>query len=303
MIQQGRHLTLFTTTKPFESHTAIIQRNALQSWRRLRPSVQIVVFGDARGTAEATAQLGVRHIPEVGRNEYGTPLVSALFEAAERLSDSPLMCYVNADIILMSDLMAAVRQVGSRNSALVVGRRVDLDMHDPWDFDHPDWEERLRVHAAGHGVLHSVTGIDYFLYSRGLWGSLPPFAIGRTAWDNWLIYRARARGARVIDASRAVTAIHQNHDYRHHPNGPMGAWGGPEVERNQKLTGGTQYGFTPMDATHVVTPWGVWPALSTAHLKRRLVTASLFYPRLAPILSPLVKMARRGSAPAPRTTL
>ena len=114
MTQRGDQLALFTTPKPFRGHMAVIQRNAIRSWHRLQPPAQILVFGGAEGAAGAAAQLGVRHTPGVGRNEYGTPLVSAMFAEAERLSHSPLMCYVNADIILMSDFTAAVRRVGAR---------------------------------------------------------------------------------------------------------------------------------------------------------------------------------------------
>ena len=295
-------LTIFTTPKPFLGHTGIIQRNALESWRRLRPTVQILVLGDAEGATEASAAAGARYVREIETNEYGTPLVSAVFAEAERLSDSSVMCYVNADIILLGDFAAAVQRVAGRRPFVMVGRRWDLDLREPCDFDLPGWEERLKTLAAQRGLLHAVTGLDYFGFPRGFWGPLPPLAIGRTAWDNWLIYRARALGARVIDATPVVTAIHQNHDYRHHPDGEAGVWNGSEAKRNQELTGGPQYAFTVADATHVLTRAGVWPALSIAHLKRRLATAPLIFPYLTPVVNPLLRVARRLQRPTVRTS-
>jgi hypothetical protein len=162
-----------------------------------------------------------------------------------------------------------------------------------WNFHQPGAEKRLQALAAREGAWHGVTGLDYFVFSRGLWGALPPLAIGRTAWDNWLIYRARARGAHVIDATPVVTAIHQNHDYRHHPDGAVGVWNGAEAKRNQELTGGPRHAFTLLDATHVLTGAGVRPAMSVPHLKRRLVTAPLFFPGLAPMIDPVVHLVRR----------
>lgn len=285
-------LTIFTTPKPFHGHTAVIQRNAIQSWRCLQPKPDIFVFGDADGAAEECARLGVHHVPRVGKNEHGTPLVSAMLADAESLSDSALMCCVNADIVLMADFLSAVQRVRAWREFLMVGRRWDLDIHEPLDFDQPDWAERLRCRVNGEGKLHSVTGIDYFVYSRGLWGEIPPFAVGRSAWDNWLIYRARVLRAPVIDATRVVTAIHQNHGYLHHPDGEMGVWQGLEARQNQELAGGPRYAFTLADATHVLTRSGVRPALSMTHLKRRLVTAALFLPVLGPIINPLVQLAR-----------
>jgi hypothetical protein len=286
-------LTVFTTPRAFHGQASVIQRNAIRSWCRLQPRPEIILFGDAEGTGEAAVELGVRHIPDIGGNEYGTPLVSAMFAAAERLSGSPLLCYVNADIILMGDFRATVQRVSAPSPFLMVGRRWNLDLREPVDFERADWEERLRARVVREGVLHAVTGIDYFVFPRGLWGSIPPFAIGRSAWDNWLIYRARAVGAAVLDATAAVMAVHQNHDYLHHAQGATGVWEGPEARRNQQLTGGSRYALTLADVTHVVTPSGIRPALSPAHLKRRIVTAPLFFPSLASVVDPLVHLARR----------
>jgi len=261
-------LTLFTIPKPFRGHIATIQRNAIQSWLRLQPACEIILFGDDEGTAEVAAEFGVKHIPDVARNEYGTPLVSDLFEQAQRLATHDLLCYVNADIILLSDFLAAVRRIPFRRF-LMVGQRWDLDLDRPWDFSHPNWEGRLRESVHQHGNLHPPTGIDYFVFTPGLWEVVPPFAIGRTVWDNWLIYGARARGAAVVDATRAVMAIHQNHDYAHIPDGVDGAWKGPEAQRNLALAGGYDHAFTLTDATWVLTPRWLVPALTREHLSRR----------------------------------
>jgi hypothetical protein len=52
------------------------------------------------------------------------------------------------------------------------------------------------------------------LYKRGTLGGIPPFAVGRTAYDNWLVWAAMERwGMTVIDATETITAIHINHSY------------------------------------------------------------------------------------------
>jgi hypothetical protein len=56
--------------------------------------------------------------------------------------------------------------------------------------------------------------------------------------------------APVIDASRAVMAVHQNHDYSHHPQGERGVWEGAEAKRNRELMGGWHHSFTLSDASH-----------------------------------------------------
>ncbi len=261
-------LTIFTIPKPFRGHFAVIQRNAVRSWTLLRPAGEIILFGNDEGTAEVAAEFGIRHVPDVARNEYGTPLVSDLFEQAQRLATHDLLCYVNADIILMSDFPAAVQRIPFRRF-LMAGRRWDVDLTRPWDFESPDWEVRLRDYVYRYGCLHAPAGIDYFVFPRGLWEKIPPFAIGRTIWDNWLIYGARACGAAVVDATRATMVIHQNHDYTHVPEGANRVWQGPEAHYNLTLAGGYDHAFTLDDATWLLTSRWLLPALQWKHLRRR----------------------------------
>jgi hypothetical protein len=249
-------LTIFTVPKPFRGHIGNIQRNAIQSWLQLRPACEVILFGDDEGTAEVAAEFGIRHIPAVARNEYGTPLVNSMFEVAQHSATHSLMAYVNADIILLSDFVTAV-QLMPKHSFLMVGHRWDLDINEPLDFNKANWELLLRTSVAENGKLHGHAGIDYFVFRRGFWRDIPPFAIGRTAWDNWLIYRTRSLGAPVIDATRTVTAIHQNHDYAHHTQGKDGIWKGPEAQNNRELAGGRSHVFTLCDVNCILTSQGL----------------------------------------------
>src|SRR5512138_1171415 len=96
-------ITFFSAPKPFtDPHIATIQRNAIRSWTLL-PDVEVILLGEETGLAEAARELGVRHIPDVERNENGTPLISSMFQLAREHSSSDLLCIINADMILMPD--------------------------------------------------------------------------------------------------------------------------------------------------------------------------------------------------------
>jgi hypothetical protein len=232
-------LTIFTTAKPFKGHNATIQRNALQSWKLLDTDVEIVVFGDDEGSAEVCAELGLRHEPQIECNEFGTILVNAMFTRAQAIARHDVLCYVNCDIILMSDFRRAVELLrAAHRQFLMIGRRWDLDITEPLDFSSEHWEERIRERALLANRQRDALWIDYFVFCRGLYGAdTPPLAIGRTIWDNWLVGRACASAHPVVDASRQVVAVHQNHDYAHHPLGKQGVWGGEEAKRNAELAG------------------------------------------------------------------
>jgi hypothetical protein len=133
--------------------------------------------------------------------------------------------------------------------------------------------------------LHPPSGIDYFVFRRGLWREIPPFAVGRTMWDNWLIYSARARRVPVVDATASVMAVHQNHDYSHDAGGWQGVWKGPEAERNMALAGGLDHYFTIADASHRLRTGRLTRALDWAHLRRGWHTL--------PVLSPVAGRLRR----------
>lgn len=226
-------LTIFATPKPFDGHINVIQRNALQSWLRLDPNVEIILFGDEPGAAEICAEFGLRHHPEVLRSETGTKYVAYLFERAQTLASHAVVCYSNCDIILPSSFRDSVARLASRKKPfLMVGRRWDTNITDPIAFEDPQWEAKTQFLAKAANKRQTEWFADYFAFTRGLYRDLPGLVIGRNYWDNWLIWRAHSLGAAVVDATEAVTAIHQNHDYGYHPGGRMGVHNDAQTQQN-----------------------------------------------------------------------
>jgi hypothetical protein len=252
-------LTIFTTAKAFRGHFNVIQRNALKSWTLLHPDVEVILFGDDQGSAEVAKELGLRHQPEVGRNEFGTILVSSMFEKAQAMARHDLLCYVNCDIVLFPDFCAALEKVKEKEQRfLIIGRRWDTDITQPLVFDRPGWDREVLELAGRSGRQRTADWIDYFAFSRGTYdGDIPEFAIGRTCWDNWLVWKVMTSGAAVVDASRVIIAVHQNHDYSHHPSGRVGVWFGEEAARNLKLTGGVKHLHTIAHAPYRLTQDGI----------------------------------------------
>jgi glycosyltransferase involved in cell wall biosynthesis len=229
-------LTIFTSPKPFTGHAGVIQRNAMLSWTRLYPRAEVILFGNDLGTAEVAERLGFIHVPDVKCTEFGTPLLSDMFQRAQEIGSNDLFCYINADIILFSDL---TEQIARHRDAfgerfLLIGRRWNLDVTRPLAFRNI-WEMELRQVVAARGVRHPPTGIDYFIYPRGQLATIPDFAIGRPGWDNWLIHHAEQEGFRIIDGTPSITTVHQNHDYAHVPQGSRNVWEGPEANRNRLI--------------------------------------------------------------------
>jgi hypothetical protein len=252
-------LTIFTTAKPFRGHIGIIQRNALQSWKALHPGIEIILFGADEGAAEVAREFGLRHEPHVERNEWGSKRLDFMFTRAEAIARHGILCYINCDIILMQDFWRAIERVrATHREFLMVGRRWDTDVTEPLAFERSDgqasdWAQELRILTLRRGRKCTAEWIDYFAFSRGLYGpDVQPFVL-RVFWDNWLVWKALDSGRPVIDASRVVLAVHQNHDYSHHPHGKAGVWNGEEAGLNAQLAGGWRHLRTIADTTEVLT--------------------------------------------------
>jgi hypothetical protein len=231
-------LAIFTAPKPFtNAHIALIQRNAIHSWLSLGAQVEVLLLGEEAGLADFAAECGAKHVPEVARNSNGTPLVSSMFDLARQNTTSPLLCCVNADILLMPDVVqGALDAARQAKQFLMVGQRYDLEVNEPIEFT-PGWPERLRLRARTQGKLHRASGSDYFIFPRSCFTHMPTFAIGRAGWDNWMIYAGRYNGWPVIDATPSIMIIHQNHDYSHLPGGQP-HYRLPETFENVRLAGG-----------------------------------------------------------------
>jgi hypothetical protein len=253
-------LTFLTSPKPFRGHIGVIQRNAIRSWTLVHPNAEVILFGEEVGAAEAARQLGVRHALQVKRNSFGTPYLASILDEARDMTSNALLCYINCDILLLADFRAALERVVSLNSNfLMAGQRWDTEVTEPLDFSCPDWQSVLLQRSLAANSQRAPRWIDYFVFSRDLYAQkTPPLVIGRAGFDNWMMWYARSTGAQVIDASQVVIAIHQNHDYSHHPEGEKGIYDGEEARQNFAYMQGGRYA-TLENATHRLTANGLRP--------------------------------------------
>lgn len=241
-------LTIFSIPKAFRGHVGVIQRNAVASWRRLSPRPTIILCGNEEGTAAIAREFGLGHAPELGLNEYGTPLVSDAFAHAARQATTPYLMYSNADMLYDNSVYDSLEVARRLRQFLMSGRRWDIDITESLcALDGSQWEALFASRAA-RGKLHGSAGMDYFVFPRGIPIEMPPLAVGRVGWDSWLVWRSRMRGIPVIDATAALCAVHQNHDYGDLRLGYQHD-GGAERDLNYAAIGGIANMLTLREAT------------------------------------------------------
>lgn len=237
-------VTLFALPKPFVGDSIRIQRNAFLSWQRLQSSVDVLLLGDEEGIEEFATENGFAYGGGVDRNEDGTPLVSSAFAKAHEVSASPILVYCNSDVILERGFVRAMQAladhfVESGKDFLAIGHRTDLAVERDVDFSNPHDLESLMEQCRKHGTKSSAVCKEYFAFRHGFYQSIPPFAVGRGNWDNWMVAHAHQQNIPVVDISEEALAIHQSHDYSHAGVSRMACYvNGKEARQNQRLAGG-----------------------------------------------------------------
>jgi hypothetical protein len=200
-------MIIFTTLMPLVGDRKHIQINAVKSWTLLKPRPRVVVFGlKEKGVKELGSTLDLE-LMSVKRSPSGAPLVRDMFERGFALGPGT---YINGDIILTQSFVRGFQACSKRFvDFLMIGRRHDVTLNSTIPFS-DGWQRRLKDKSHPH----SVGGIDYFAANRNIWGKIPDLAVGRYAWDNWLVHRAIENGVAVVNANDAILVFHQNHEER-----------------------------------------------------------------------------------------
>ena len=215
-------ITFYTIVKGFEQKYDRIQRNAIGSWLLVHPDAQVVLFGEAEPGAKAFAEACDLTILPLDRNRDGVPILRSAIEQIDEVARHEIRCFINADIIVLPGFLQAVQFVAEQfPTFLVSARRWDIDLREIMEFN-DGWDERLRQMVDERGTLRRKQAIDVFC-TRGVdWGTVPEFAIGRSSYDNWLVWKALKAGAAFVDLTPTVMVVHQNH-------------GGPRSTEAEKL--------------------------------------------------------------------
>jgi hypothetical protein len=279
-------ITIFSAPKPFsDPHINIIQRNAIRSWMDIGPQAEVLLIGDETGLRETAQEFNLILLPDVKRNEFGTPLVDSIFELARQTAKYDVLIYLNADIILFPETRELVESIHNKIAEfLLVGRRWDLDIDREIDFSR-DWVTELKEKVRLSGKLRAPTAIDYFIFPSHLFQGIPPFAIGRAGWDNWMIYYGNKQPWPLIEITPSLQVIHQNHDYSHLPNGKV-HYDLEESHRNVELAGGMKDLYDLLDVPLVY---------KDGQIRRKRLTVESFIRKLERLVIPEEQVGWRWS--------
>ena len=231
---------IFTSLKPAEGRAKSIQERSLANWQDVFCGAAFI--------------------------EFEGPLVpfAEMIKKVEHDSDAGILMYANADILFSKTQVNEMAKSWNElfmpplaGEFLLTGQRVDI-LED------------------GSRRLHRPSGMDYFIFRRGMFRDLPRVVMGRAYCDNALLAYCLRRGMPVVDASFALRVEHQFHDYGHIAGGRKAVWEGDDAVANKRNNALRNFGPNVLDATHTLLPdgrivpnirkrprcWGLWNFLT-----------------------------------------
>ena len=213
-------LAIFTILKPAKGRVGEIQSLSLNNWHDVFCGADIVEF---EGPIEPFDKM-VRDV--------------------ESDSEADMLMYANGDILFDK------RQVANLWHSVVT------KTPSVFDSDFLLTGQRIDILEDGAKRLHRPSGMDYFVFIRGMFHDLPKVVMGRAYCDNALVAYCLRRSIPVIDASFALRVEHQFHDYCHVVGGRQRVRKGEEAVSNKRENRLCDFGPNVLDATHTLLPDG-----------------------------------------------
>jgi hypothetical protein len=180
-------------------------------------------------------------------------------------------------MVLFKDFLEGFQKArGWKKRFLMVAQRWDTDVTELIDFTDKDWAKNLHHLALTSGELQIPAYVDFFLFPKGLYDSVPPLVIGYSYWDHWMVWRALSAGCPVVDASPFIVPVHQNHAYNTAPERTKGSLTDATAMRNFGLGGNGKHLRTILDSTHRITRSG---QVRRTPLRRLFASPTVLYLR------------------------
>ena len=210
-------IAIFTSLKPMSGRDGENQSRSLANWQSVLPDCPIIRFeGSLIPFHDMVAQV-------------------------EAQNSADIFIYSNADILFDETLPAAIASLmkcGIHTAPfLMTGQRIDI------------LEDESKH-------LHRPSGMDWFVFRRGMFHDLPPTLMGRGYCDCALVSYCLLHNIPVVDASFCVRAEHQFHGYAHIKDGRGAAMSGNDAQANRRNNALGDFGPHCLDATHTLSADG-----------------------------------------------
>jgi len=243
-------LTFVSSPKPFKGIDKENQYRAIKSWILSTENAEVILYGDSAGIDQAGIDLGVKVVKDVASTESGLPYFGAIADHAAIHGKYDTQVYLNCDILLCN-LHEAAKAIGFPKF-LAIGQRIDLAAETFLDQHPAEYKEIInQLLTEGRVQMHETSGVDYFMFPRGLWNGVKQIVVGRGGYDNALLDFCKWNQYPIIDCTLSVIALHQFHDYSHVKGNRDTVFFGADAKQNIEAAG--RYSFLSVaDADYIL---------------------------------------------------
>ena len=216
-------LTIFTTFKDHSnnSHHGFAHRVVIDNWATFDKYIKPVLFVDVSHDTELSNIAKSRNwdiLPLNRVNPSGAPFLKDMYFSVFDKYNSTFYGFANGDILFNNNLLSTLTEIKRnlhllQNNVLIIGIRTNVDLE--------NFEEKTRLEFAKEnlenisdkkGTLFIAMSEDYFFFTKHgctlNWTALADVVIGRVAYDNYIVAKAKEENVHVIDATRTLLAVH-----------------------------------------------------------------------------------------------
>ena len=221
---KSNNITIGTCPKEFNEEFKLIQENSISSWRKITDN--IVLMGKESKEYAKDNNLNWKYISY--KNEI--PLINSAFYVLQLSCKTNYFMFINTDIILIErvDLNQILDDIKSKigKNFIGIGDRIEVYYKERYD------KSSLLNKVEKSGVNSGIYAIDYFIFPKDLSFDFPKLYMGRPGWDNFVIEYFKKNKIPIVDFSKVLLAVHQDHSFTS-KGGFLKAWNGEEAENNR----------------------------------------------------------------------
>lgn len=285
-------ITILSSPKPFKGKDKINQYRAISTWKKLH-NAEIILYGDEVGLDLVGKELNVKIVKDIEMSKDGIPLFNSIISHSEKNGLFKNQMYINCDILINETILDALNSI-SLNRFLLIGERMDLEKNIYVDLFENNYKQSILKKIKEKKILlHGPTGIDFFIFPKGIWKDLPKVVIGRGGYDSSLLAHCRRNKTPIIDGTGVIIALHQFHNYKHIKGGKKAVFYGDDAKTNNIAQGGKYSGNWVSDSDFIIENNKLIPWKCRGE-KLRAIEVSLRYDYNFNIGSLIIKMIRKA---------
>ena len=211
-------ISLVTAFKKFQGNYDRIQKSAMYSWKAndlhvIAPNNEVDTKGSCADFPNITIVEGVKRGRELGFATQA-PILKDLIEKALPVIDTPMVAFLNADIIVLEDFSKKAETIFNKYGydVFITGTRNDAQFN-----YYVNNEETYKKVQSEPKTLFS--GSDIFITSKFIWrllvSGMPEFIMGRYCLNDWLYMQAHINKLKKYNCTNFLPTLHPVHGDEH----------------------------------------------------------------------------------------